>query len=189
MAKKEPKVKLERSYNIPLRKSFRLMAKHKKTPRAVRAVKEFLAKHMKSDDIQLGMHLNEYLWKHGIRNPPHHVKVHVIKEDDVVKAELEGFEFKGAVKAEPKKKEPTTMKEKLAKKMGIEDVAEEQAEEKQAEAKEEKQAEAKEEKTEAKAEEKKAEEKKPEPKPEVKKSAPKAEKVPTAHELAAKKDN
>jgi len=177
MAKKEPKVKVERIYNIPLRKSFRLTARHKKTPRAVRAVQEFLAKHMKSDNIQLGMHLNEHLWKHGIKNPPHHVKVHVVKEDDVVKAELEGFEFKGAVKAGPKKKEATTMKDKLAKKMGIQEEAEEDKKEDKAEAKEEKQAE--------KAEEKAAETK--EAKPEVK-PAPKPEKTPSAHELAAKKD-
>lgn len=117
-AKKDSTPRIERSYNIPLRKSFRLTTRHKKTPRAVRAVKEFLAKHMKCENIKLGMHLNEHLWKHGIKNPPHHVKVHAVKEGDIVKAELEGFEFKEAVKSEPKKKEPTTMGEKLAEKLG-----------------------------------------------------------------------
>jgi large subunit ribosomal protein L31e len=164
MAKKEPKVKLERSYNVPLRKSFRETAKHKKTPRAVRVLREFLKKHMKAEEVKLGMHLNEHMWKHGIKNPPHHVKVHAIKEDDVVKAELEGFEYKEAVKSE-KKKEPTTMKDKLVEKLG---------------GKEEKEEPAKEEK-----EEKKAEEKKTEEKPVV--EEPKKEKTPTTHELAAKK--
>jgi len=120
--KKEPKVKLERSYNIPLRKSFRHTPKYKKTPKAVRAVRLFLEKHMKAepDKIRLGMHLNEHLWKHGIKNPPHHVKVRALKEDNVINAELEGFEFKEAVKAEKKKKkEPVTMKEKLAAKLGV----------------------------------------------------------------------
>ncbi|KYK25615.1 hypothetical protein AYK26_05745 [Euryarchaeota archaeon SM23-78] len=117
--KKESKVKLERSYNIPLRKRYVHAAKHKRTPKAVRAVREFLKKHMKTEQVRLGMHLNEHLWKHGIKNPPHHVKVHAIKEEDVVKAELEGFEFKEAVKAEPKKKEPKTVKDKLAAKLGV----------------------------------------------------------------------
>ena len=119
MAKKEAKEKIERSYNIPLRKSTRPVVKHKKTPRAIRTIREFLQKHMKSENIQLGMHLNEHMWKHGIKNPPHHVKVHVIKEGDEVKAELEGFEFKGAVKSEGKKEEPKTMKDKLAAKLGV----------------------------------------------------------------------
>jgi len=147
MAKKEPKEKIERSYNIPLRKSTRPVVKHKKTPRAIRTIRAFLQKHMKSEEIQLGMHLNEHMWKHGIKNPPHHVKVHVVKEDGVVKAELEGFEFKGAVKSEPKKKEPETMKDKLAAKLGVKEGAEPEPEKKE------------EKKEEAKTEEKKAEEK------------------------------
>jgi large subunit ribosomal protein L31e len=126
--KKEAKISLERSYNIPLRKSYRETAKHKKTPRAIRTIRAFLQKHMKSDDIKLGMHLNEHLWKHGIKNPPHHVKVHAVKQEDVVKAELEGFEFKEAIKSE-KKKEPKTMKEKLEKKLGVEPAKEEKKEE------------------------------------------------------------
>jgi len=109
---------LERDYNIPLRKSFRSTAKHKKTPRAVRTVKAFLVKHMKTEKVLLGMHLNDYLWKHGIKNPPHHVKVHVVKDGDVAKAELEGKTFKGAVKSEKKKEAATSMKDKLAEKLG-----------------------------------------------------------------------
>ena len=170
--KKEPKIQLERSYNIPLRKSFRHTAKHKKTPKAVRAVREFLRKNMKADDgkIRMGMHLNEHLWKHGIKNPPHHVKVHAVKEDDVVKAELEGFKFKEAVKVEPKKKEPDTMKDKLAAKLGVKEEPakpkKEQKEEKEDKPKEEKKEEpkkeGKEEPEEVKEkEENKKEEKKP----------------------------
>ena len=163
MAKKETKVTLERSYNIPLRKSTRPTARHKKTPRAIRTIRAFLQKHMKAEEVKLGPQLNLHMWKHGIKNPPHHVKVHAIKEDDVVKAELEGYEYKEAVKSE-KKKEPTTMKEKLEKKLGVDKMADDEPE--------------KEEKKEAKAEETKTE---------TKKETPVAEKVPTAHELAAKK--
>jgi len=169
MAKKEPKEKLERSYNVPLRKKFREIAKHKKTPRAIRDLRAFLEKHMKSDDVKLGMHLNEHMWKHGIKNPPHHVKVHAIKEDGVVKAELEGFEFKEAVKIASKKKEPETMKDKLAAKLGVKEElvkGEEKKEEK---------------KEEVKKEEIKNEEKKEAHGKEIK------EKTPTTHELAAKK--
>jgi large subunit ribosomal protein L31e len=153
--KKEPKIKVERSYNIPLRKKTRETAKHKKTPRAIRIIREFLKKHMKAEEVKLGMHLNEHMWKHGIKNPPHHVKVHVIKEDDVVKAELEGFEFKELVKAETKK-EPKTMKDKLEAKLGVKKPA--AVEEKKE----------KEQKEEVKAEPKKEEMKPAEPKEEAK---------------------
>jgi large subunit ribosomal protein L31e len=173
MAKKETKPKLERSYNIPIRKRTRATAKHKKTPRAVRVVREFLQKHMKAEEVKLGPQLNLHLWKHGIKNPPHHVKVHAIKEEDVVKAELEGYEYKEAVKAEKKEKGPATLKDKLEKKLGVDKMPDDEPkEEKKAE---EKKAEEKKEAAPAKAEEKKTE------------NNPASEKVPTAHELAAKK--
>lgn len=164
MAKKETKVKLERSYNIPIRKKTRETAKHKKTPRAIRVVRQFLQKHMKAEVVKLGPQLNLLMWKHGIKNPPHHIKVHAIKEDDIVKAELEGFEYKEAVKSEKKDKGPATLKSKLEKKLGVDKMPDDEPE--------------KEEKKEVKAEDKKSEE--------PKKETPAAEKVPTTHELAAK---
>ena len=52
-------------------------------------VRAFLSKHMKSNDVRIGTDVNEYLWKHGAKNPPHKVKVTVTKGDDnVVKATL-----------------------------------------------------------------------------------------------------
>ena len=106
---------LERTYNIPLRKEFRKVANWKQTKKAVKAVKEFLAKHMKSEDVRLGKHLNEKLWQHGIKNPPHHIKVTTIKDEKgVVKAELFGH------KIEEKKEEKKKSKlEEVAKKVGL----------------------------------------------------------------------
>jgi len=98
---------LERTYNIPLRKEYQKVPGWKRTKKAVKAVKEFLKKHMKSDDVKLGTKLNEEMWKHGIRNPPHHVKVTVTKDKEgKVKAELFGAkkEEKKAVKKEVKAK-------------------------------------------------------------------------------------
>jgi large subunit ribosomal protein L31e len=119
-AKKDSKSDIERDYVIPLRSSFRNTTRHKRTPKAIRTIREFLVKHMKSEDVKMGMHLNEKMWENGIKNPPHHIKVHVTKKGDEVRAELVGFEFKEAVKAE-KKKEPETMKDKIAAKLGVEE--------------------------------------------------------------------
>ena len=92
---------IERTYTIPLRKEFRKVANWKQTKKAVSAVKVFLKKHMKSENVKLGASVNEKLWKHGIKNPPHHIKVTVTKDDKgEVKAEL--FGVKKIVKEDQK---------------------------------------------------------------------------------------
>lgn len=46
---------------------------------------------MKSEDVRIGKYANEYIWRHGIRNPPHHIKVVAVKDEKgVVRAELFG---------------------------------------------------------------------------------------------------
>ena len=84
---------IEREYIIPLRDKCRPVPRYKKTPKAVKTVKEFLAKHMKIYDrdlnkIKIDKLLNEALWFRGIKNPPHKIKVKAIKEGDIVRVEL-----------------------------------------------------------------------------------------------------
>jgi len=108
MAKKEEKSKvvLEREYIIPLRKEFQKAPKYKRAKKTIKALKEFLAKHMKSDNIKIGKYLNLKVWEHGIKNPPHKVKVKVEKFDDgLIKAELVG-----APAEKPKKEKKQTAK-------------------------------------------------------------------------------
>lgn len=94
MAKKEDKkqkIVLERSYNIPLRKKYQRAPRWKRTNRAVKAVREFVIKHMKSKEVKIGKYANLLIWKHGGKNPPHHIKV-VCKKDEegIVHVELAG---------------------------------------------------------------------------------------------------
>ena len=85
---------LERQYNVPLRKGFRNTPKYKKAKKAVATLKIFLNRHMKTDKVLIGKNLNEKIWERGIKNPPHHVKVTAVKDEEgVVKAELEGFKY------------------------------------------------------------------------------------------------
>ncbi len=72
---------LEREYNVPLRKEFLKAPKYKRANRAVRAVKDFVAKHMKSNDVSVGKFLNLEIWKNGMRNPPGKVSVKAVKDD------------------------------------------------------------------------------------------------------------
>jgi len=150
MAKKEEKSKvvLEREYIIPLRKEFQKAPKYKRAKKTIKALKEFLAKHMKSDNIKIGKYLNLKVWEHGIKNPPHKVKVKVEKYDDgLVKAELVG-----APVEKPKEEKKAAKKTKKS----------EEKEEKTEENKEEKQPEKKPEEKKEESKETKTEEKKPE---------------------------
>jgi len=90
--KPEKTEKLEREYVIPLRKEWRKVPRYRRTSKAVKAIKEFLVRHMKIrdrdlDKIKLDRFLNEDLWTRGIRNPPNKIAVKVVKEGEIVRAE------------------------------------------------------------------------------------------------------
>ena len=142
MAKKKEeksKIVLERTYNVPLRKEYMKAPRWRRTKKAVKALREFIIKHMKSQEVKIGKYLNEHLWHHGIKNPPHHIKVKATKDDKgVVTAELVGA-------PEEKKEEVKKSKKKKAEK---EEVKKEKSEKKEAEKKEEKTEKQKEEKEE-----------------------------------------
>ncbi|MDP3698265.1 MAG: 50S ribosomal protein L31e [Nanoarchaeota archaeon] len=111
MAKTTEKT-LERTYNVPLRKEYMKAPRWNRTKKAVTALRQFLAKHMKSENVLLSKELNEELWKHGIQNPPHHIKVKAVKDDKgVVKAEWVGKEKPASKKNKAEKKETKTVKE------------------------------------------------------------------------------
>lgn len=112
---------LERTYIIPLRRQWLKVQRYKRAKKAVRGVKDFLARHMKQEDpdmIKMGPFLNEAIWTRGIRNPPHKVKVSVVKEDDgTVKVELFGHKYIDKVKKE--KKEEGGIAGKLKEAVGL----------------------------------------------------------------------
>jgi len=125
MAKKEKEAKiiLERTYNVPLRREFIKSPKYRRAKKAVSALKNFLKRHMKAElkDIKIGKYANLDIWKNGIKNPPHHIKVNVKKNDKgIVFAELAGalqekiFEVKKEIK-KPELKEKEEKEEKEVK--------------------------------------------------------------------------
>ncbi len=119
----------ERIYTIPLRKEFLKVPKWKRTKKSVIAVRQFLVKHMKSDNVKIGKYLNQELWNRGMKNPPCRVKVKVTKDkDNVVRAELVNVPVE-KVKVKKGKEEPKIKKEleKLEKK--TEDIKEKKVDE------------------------------------------------------------
>ena len=136
MAKKEETAKkvLERVYTIPLRRETLKVPPFRKANKAAKTVREFISKHMKSDNVSIGKYLNLRIWQHGAKNPPHHVKVNAVKDDkgkvfvelvDAPKEKIKVEEKKKIVKKEEKIQEKP--EEKLEKE--IEEIKEEKAEE------------------------------------------------------------
>ena len=127
MPKKEEasKVVLERAYIIPLRRETLKVPPFKKANKAVKAVREFISKHMKSDNIVIGKYLNLSIWQHGAKNPPHKVKVAVAKDD---KGKV-FVEIIGAPKEKPKEEKKPAKKEEKAKEEKPEEKLEAEAKE------------------------------------------------------------
>ncbi|MFP4523564.1 MAG: 50S ribosomal protein L31e [Candidatus Woesearchaeota archaeon] len=108
---------LKRNYVIPLRRGFVNTPRHKRTNKAVSVLREFIAKHMKSDDIKIGPKLNSLLWEKGIKNPPGKVSVTANKDTQgTVKVELVGEKYVD-FKQQEKVNKNASFKEKLQEKM------------------------------------------------------------------------
>tara|TARA_Y100000310_G_C20419561_1_gene686002 strand:+ start:49 stop:813 length:765 start_codon:yes stop_codon:yes gene_type:complete len=90
----EAKVVLEREYIVPLRKGFLKVPRYKRAKKAIRVLREFIAKHMKVEDrdlrkVKVDRFLNEELWFRGIKKPAGKIKVKAIKDSEgVVRVEL-----------------------------------------------------------------------------------------------------
>lgn len=74
---------LERIYTIPLRK-VKAGSRNARTDRAVRTVREFLTRHMKSDDIWIDDGVNRLIWSRGKYKVPSKLRVRAVKFDDGV---------------------------------------------------------------------------------------------------------
>ncbi|MBW3020822.1 60S ribosomal protein L31 [Candidatus Woesearchaeota archaeon] len=121
---------LERDYIVPLRKGFLKTPVYKRSKKAVKVLREFISKHMKSENVSIEKELNEHIWKHGIKNPPSKVSVTAVKDKegkvsvnlDSVKAKEEVKEAKKETKAKKESKKEESLEAEVEK---AEDVSEE----------------------------------------------------------------
>lgn len=97
----------ERIIVIPFRK-LQYVPRTQRAPRAVKMVREHVAKHMKADleNVWIYWDLNEAIWARGREKPPNKIKVKAIKfEDGLVEVSLpEESKKKKSEDEEPKKK-------------------------------------------------------------------------------------
>jgi large subunit ribosomal protein L31e len=78
----------EQIYVIPLR-DVKKAPRWKRAPRAIKDIRTYLQKHMKSDDVKLDSSINEKVWDKGSEKPPRKIRIRAMKfEDGQVQAEL-----------------------------------------------------------------------------------------------------
>jgi large subunit ribosomal protein L31e len=107
----------ERIYTINIRKAILKVPRWERSKRAMSAVRNFLKRHMKGDEIRIGKSITEKIWKGGSQNPPNKIRIHAIRTEEgegeekktVVKAELLGVPF---IEVKEKKKEEKKPEEK-----------------------------------------------------------------------------
>lgn len=131
---------LEREYNIPLRKEWLKVPRYRRAKKAIKAIREFLARHMRADfeKIKVGKWLNKDIWKYGIKRPPHHIKVKAIKDDEgIVKVELAQLPKEALEEAKKEEEKKEKGKEKKAEKKKEEEIEKEKKEKEEAEKEEE----------------------------------------------------
>ena len=79
---------IEQIYIIPLRE-VKKAPRWKRSQRAIKDIKQYLKKHMKSDEVKLDSSINERIWERGSEKPPRKIRVRAMKfEDGQVQAEL-----------------------------------------------------------------------------------------------------
>jgi len=120
--KEKTEIQAEREYIIPLRRAWLKSPKYKRAPKAIKAIKQFIARHMKVEDrdlnkVKINKWLNQEIWFRGIKKPPAKIKVKAVKKEDNVFVEL--VDIPDKVKfamAREKKKHEVTKKKKAEKK-------------------------------------------------------------------------
>lgn len=68
-------------YVVNLRESLGAPSR-KRAPKAIRYLRSFIAKHVKSEDLRIDASLNEKLWEGSIKHPPHKIRIKVAKQED-----------------------------------------------------------------------------------------------------------
>ena len=105
----------EKIYTINLRKLALKESKWKRSKKSVALVKNFLKRHMKTDEIKLDKSITEEIWKRGSHKPPSKIRIKAYETEEGEKDEKKKFvkaELLGVIHKEVKEK-----KEEIEKKV------------------------------------------------------------------------
>lgn len=79
----EGEVEEERLYVVPLGRVWTTPRPYR-TPKAVKALKSFIKKHMKVDRVRIDGKLNQFIWRRSIEKPPRRIRVRVTRDKEGV---------------------------------------------------------------------------------------------------------
>src|SRR6266478_8611394 len=71
----------EKFYDLNLRRIW-TAPREKRTPRAVRFLREFVSQRMKTTEVSLSEETNSMLWQRGISKPPRKIRIRVVKDKE-----------------------------------------------------------------------------------------------------------
>ncbi len=71
----------EKFYDLNLRRIW-TAPREKRTPRAVRFLRAYVARRMKTDDVAISEEANSMLWARGISKPPRKIRVRAVKDKE-----------------------------------------------------------------------------------------------------------
>jgi large subunit ribosomal protein L31e len=72
----------EKVYTIPLRHVWVVTPRGKRAPRAVRDVRNYVARHMKSEEVAVSNEVNSAIWSRSINKPPRKITVRAVKDKE-----------------------------------------------------------------------------------------------------------
>ncbi|KAH8870154.1 hypothetical protein MN116_005706 [Schistosoma mekongi] len=69
-----------REYTIHLHKRIHGVGFKRRAPRAIKEIKLFAKKMMGTEDVRIGVRLNQFIWSKGVRNVPYRVRVRLARK-------------------------------------------------------------------------------------------------------------
>ena len=71
----------EKFYDLNLRRIWNA-PREKRTPRAIRFLREFVSQRMKTSEVSLSEETNSMIWQRGISKPPRKIRIRVVKDKE-----------------------------------------------------------------------------------------------------------
>ena len=86
-AEKEPgeeeiEVVEEKIYTIPIGRLGYATDRGHRSPKAVRDVRAYVARHMRADEVSISNEINQAIWRRGINKPPRKITVRAVKDKE-----------------------------------------------------------------------------------------------------------
>ena len=72
----------EKIYTIPIARLGYATDRGHRSPKAVRDVRAYIARHMKADEVSISNEINEAIWERGINKPLRKITVRAVKDKE-----------------------------------------------------------------------------------------------------------